>query len=160
MNKIQIKNKINKVKQMPKRISLFLVFIIALEIYYFFSFMTKGLLVHYGYSLSSLTSLAYPIVLIFLLSVIISALIIIAYGFIHQSTWARKYAMMFIICASIWPLWGIIVGSISVEQLVIFILQICSILYLTAHYVKHYFGVIPKPKKLSLSKKDVTAKTG
>ena len=57
----------NKTKNKSILITLLVISIIATEIYFFYSFLTKGLLIHYGYSIGYLTPIYQPIILALLM---------------------------------------------------------------------------------------------
>lgn len=143
----------NKIKNYPLGISLFVIFLISLEIFYFYSFITQGLFKHYGYTFGELTTITQPMILIFLFLLTELSLVIILYGFIMKRPWTRIYTIFFLIWASIWPIWGLIVNNIRILQLLILIIYILMITYLMTDTVKEYFKFVSR----SSVKKDIKA---
>jgi len=130
----------SKVKNMPFGISIFLILFALLELYYFFvDFFTFGLFNHYGYVMGDLENIAYLLITIFLFTVLLVAIALIIYGFLNRRDWARKFAIIYIIWAMFWPLWGLIVGNAVAFHAVLFIIYILCIIYLMTEYVKEYF---------------------
>jgi len=130
----------SKVRNMPFGISLFLVFLIFIEIYYFFyDFLTEGLFAHYGYVLADLSSIPYLLVLLFLYILVGFALFTITYGFILRRHWARKFAIIYVLWAALWPLWGLLVGNNVWLHFIFLIVYILTIYYLMTSYVIKYF---------------------
>ena len=127
-------------KGMPIGISLFLVLFLLFEIYYFFiDFLFIGLYPYHGYVLDSLSYIPYLCVLLFVYIVVIFILYKITQGFIFREEWARKFTMLISAIASIFALWGIIIGNRALENIVFFALYVLIILYLMTEYVKEYF---------------------
>ena len=89
-------------KDMPPGISLFLVLFLIFEVYYFFvDFLFVGLYPYHGYSLESLSFIPYLGILLLVFIFVIFSLYKITQGFIFKEDWARKYAIMFCVIASI-----------------------------------------------------------
>ena len=130
----------NKEKNMPFGISLFLVFLFILEIFYFFVInFTTGIFAYHGYTIDAITELSHVLITIFLSILILVGLYFIITGFINRESWARKFAIVFIIWTMLWPLWGMIINNIFIGHLVLFIIDILMIIYLMTSYVKKYF---------------------
>ncbi|HDD57432.1 MAG TPA: DUF2188 domain-containing protein [Thermoplasmatales archaeon] len=138
---------------------VFLVTLVGVEIFFFYSFFTHGLLVIYGYSLFSL-ELLYSGVLTFLLIVTALSLLLILYGFKMRRRWTRKFAIFFILWAMLWPLWGIVVWKYIIEQIVLLIIYAILIIYLLSEYAKEYFSNIFRYGKYTLYKREVVLKSG
>ena len=127
-------------KDMPRGISLFLILFLVFEIYYFFiDYLFTGLYPFHGYTLDSLGYIPYLIVTLILYAIVLISLYKITQGFIRIEDWARKFAIVYSIWASLWPLWGMIIGNRVVENLLFFIIYILIIIYLMTSYVKKYF---------------------
>jgi hypothetical protein len=132
-----------KDKNMPPGISLFLVLFLLFEIYYFFfDYLFAGLYPFHGYTLESLGYIPYTGVTLFLYIVVVFSLYKIIQGFILREDWARKFAILFSIWASIWPIWAIIIGNRVFENIVFFAIYVFIVLYLMSSYVKQYFEKI------------------
>lgn len=130
----------SKDKNMPIGITLFLLLFLIFEVYYFFvDYLFAGLYPFHGYTLDSLGYIPYMGVTLFLYIVVIFSLYKITQGFIIREDWARKFAILFNMWASIWPLWAIIIGNRVFENVLFFVIYIFIILYLMSSYVKEYF---------------------
>lgn len=129
-------------KDMPKEIALFLIFFAIFVIYYFFAdYLFTGLYPFHGYSLESLNHIPYLLVTLFVYVIIIYALYKIIQGFLYREEWARKFAIIFCIWASLWAIWGMIITNRVFENFVFFMIYLLVILYLMSEYVKEYFRV-------------------
>ncbi|HEC82102.1 MAG TPA: DUF2188 domain-containing protein [Thermoplasmatales archaeon] len=141
--------------------AVFLLTLIGVEIYFFYSFLTHGILVSYGYSLDTLySSLFYLSVFLFLVVVVSVAVTVILYGFIKRRMWTRRFALFFLVWAMLWPLWGILVWNHVFEQVVLLVIYAILILYLLTSYVKKYFSNIFRYGKYTLYKREVVLKSG
>jgi hypothetical protein len=98
-----------------------------------------GLYPFHGYNLESLGYIPYLLITLFLYIVVVFALYKITQGFIFREDWARKFAILFNVWASIWPIWAIIIGNRVVENIVFFAIYVFIVLYLMSEYVKKYF---------------------
>ena len=158
----QIKNPLitEKISNVPLGISSFIIFLIALEIVYFHSFLTGGIFSHYGNTLTNLTSIEKPVILAALLVITAIALIIVTHGFLHRRTWARKFAIFFIIWASIWPIWGLLIENQVLLHTIMLVLYLLIFMYLMSSHVKHYFRAIFRHGIWTLYKKEVILKSG
>jgi hypothetical protein len=151
----------SKTRHMPLGISFFLVFFLALEIYYFFfDYFTSGIYVYYGYTIASLSTTLYLLITMFLFIVIVTSLFAITYGFIKRRTWTRKYTMVYLVWAALWPLWGILISYNVISHVILLAIYILLIIYLTTAYVKKYFADIFRYGEYTLYKRDVTLKSG
>jgi hypothetical protein len=130
-------------KDMPLGISLFLILFLVFEIYYFFiDYLFTGLYPFHGYTLESLGYVPYLLVTLVLYFIVIFSLYKITQGFLIVTEWARKFAIVYNIWASLWPLWGIIIGNRTGENLIFFAIYILIIFYLLSSYVIKYFEKI------------------
>jgi hypothetical protein len=151
----------SKADKMPYGILGFLVAFLALAVYYFFyDFLFLGLYAFHGYTISSLTHIPYLGVALFVYILVVIALAVIVYGFINRLDWTRKFAILFLIWAALWPLWGMIIGSHMIGHLIIFIIYMIMIYYLTTEYVKKYFIGYFRYGDYILYKRVVTLKSG
>ena len=150
----------NKVKNYPLGISIFVIFLLSLEAFYFYIFITQGLFKHYGYTLDGLTSIAHPLILIFLFLVTELSLVIVTYGFIMKKPWTRTYTIFFLIWASMWPIWGLIVNNLPMLHLIILAIYIIMIGYLMTENVIEYFKAIFRYGEWTLYKRFVELKSG
>lgn len=133
----------NKDKNMPIGISIFLILFLIFEIYYFFfDYLFAGLYPFHGYNLDSLGNIPYLIVTIFLYVIVVFCLYKIITGFLLREKWARKFTIIYNIWASIWPIWAIIIENRIYENILFFIIYIIIIIYLLTSYVKKYFEKI------------------
>jgi len=127
-------------KDMPLGISLFLILFLIYEIYYFFiDYLFTGLYPFHGYTLESLGYIPYLLVTLVLYFIVIFSLYKITQGFLIVKEWARKFTIVYNIWASLWPLWGIIIGNRVGENLIFFAIYILIIFYLLSSYVIKYF---------------------
>jgi hypothetical protein len=130
----------NKDKNMPIGISIFLLLFIALEAIYFFVInFTDGIFAFHGYPINAITSLHHMFVTIFLFVLIVLALYFVLIGFLRRDKWARKFTMIVILWAALWTVWGMIIGNLVAIHLVIFVIYILMEIYLMTEYVKEYF---------------------
>jgi len=150
----------NKENKILCEISFFMIFLIALEIYYFVLFITEGLFKHYGYNLNGLTSIAHPIILILLFVMTDLVLAIAVYGFIQKKTWTRAFTIYFLIWACMWPVWGIIVGNLAVFNIVVLVVYILMIGFLLTETAKEYFKQVFRYGQWTLYKRFVELKSG
>jgi len=135
MSKLEYKD-----KEMPPGIFLFLVLFLIFEIYFFFvDFLFFGLYPFHGYVLDSLQNIPYLLVAIFLFAILAFVLYKIIIGFVFREEWARKFAMLFCVWGSIWPVWAMLIGNRVFENFVFFVIYVAIILYLMTNYVKEYF---------------------
>jgi len=131
---------IYKVKDMPLGISLFLIFFLVLEVYYYFiDYFIYGLFYHYGYTLDSLGNGLYLLITLFIFAVVLISLYLIILGFINREKWARKLAIVYIIWAALWPIWALLIGKRPAFNITLLIIYILSIIYLMSSYVIEYF---------------------
>jgi len=127
-------------KKMPILIQLFLAALVIIELYYFFyNYITVGLLNYHGYSLSSLSNISYLLVTIFLYAIVIISLGIVIYGFIYRFEWTRKFTLLFLLWSIIWPVWGLIVSNEVISNVAVLIVYIAMILFLFTEIVYDYF---------------------
>jgi len=127
-------------KDMPIGISLFLILFLVFEIYYFFvDYLFTGLYPFHGYTLESLGHIPYSLVTIVLYTIVVFSLYKIIMGFILITEWARKFTIVYCVWASLWPLWGMIIGNRLGENLIFFAIYILTIIYLLSSYVIKYF---------------------
>jgi len=162
MDNAEIIKKPKRKIKMSKKTSLFLLLIISLEIVYFYHFLTQGLLVHYGYDISALTSLAQPVILVFLFTMTALCLLFVVFGLLLQRTWVKKFTMYLVLWSCVWPIWGLLVGSQSLVQAIILIIFVSIFAYLVSSHLKvHYkrknvkrFGKITLYKVMSELKRE------
>jgi len=129
-----------KIKKMPIKISSFLILFVIFEIYYFFiDYFTFGIFNHYGYTIESLKTTSYLLITLFIMSLIFISLCLITYGFIKRKIWARKFTLLFIIWASLWPIWGIAIGNNILFHLIILIFYVLAFIYVISNHVKDFF---------------------
>jgi len=152
-----------KIKEIPSNLLLFLITFIFIEVYYFFfDYLFIGLYSYHGYTIESFSNIIYLIISFFLYIVVIISLTIIIIGFMNRKRWFRKYTILFIAWASIWPIWGIIIGNNQIINILILAFYIFSIYYLNRSSVKEYFiknkGFIFKG--FTLYKRKVQLKSG
>jgi hypothetical protein len=125
---------------MPFGITLFLIFLVLLECYYFFfDYLTSGLFAFHGYTLDSLSTVSYMLITLFLFFLVIVALYVIVRGFIFRKDYIRKFTIAFIIWVMLWALWGILIGNNVGAHSVLVIIYILMIVFLMTEYVKEYF---------------------
>jgi len=148
-----------RTKDMPYGISLFLVALVCLEIYWIISFLSWGLFDHYGNSLGSLSVFKW-VILLFMFLIITLVLIRIIQGFIERDDWARKFTILILFIATFMPFWALVVGCSFGEQLIILIIYLLMIVYLLTSYVKEYFRNIFVYGEWTLYKRVVTLKSG
>jgi len=148
-----------KVKDVPYGISLFLVFLVGLEIYWSYSFLSWGLFDCYGNSLGSLSVIKW-LILLFMLIILAIVVIMIIRGFLEKDDWARKFAITILLIAILMPLWAILVGCSIIEQFILFLIYIVLIIYLMTSYVKKYFVKVFRYGEWTLYKRVVTLKSG
>ena len=129
-----------KYRDMPPGIFLFLILFLIFEIYYFFvDFLFIGLYPFHGYILESFQNIPYLLVAIFLYVIFVYALYRITQGFIFREEWARKFAILFSIWASMWTVWAMLIGNRVLENFVFFAVYVAITAYLMSSYVKEYF---------------------
>ena len=131
-------------KNMPFGISLFLMFLFALEVVYFFLInLTMGIFPFYDYPVNVFSGVWWQMLVVVFLSVgIFWSLYLILTRFIIRESAIRKWTMVFIMFTALWPLWGMIVNCMFFLHLVIFVIDILMIVYLMTEYVKEYFREI------------------
>jgi len=137
---------------------IFFLALFAIELYYFFiDFFISGLFAHYGYSLQG------GLILLGILlthSIIILGLILLSYGVMNKKTWTRKFMMFFLIWASLWALWAILVGNNVIINGFLLIIYLLMIFYMTTNEVKEYFSRLYHYGKYALYTRMVTLKSG
>lgn len=150
----------NKLKDLPFTISIFLLAIWVIEIYYFlFDFLTSGLFIHYGNSLGNL-SVIHILALLFMYAVLITSLIIITYGFFEKEKCTRFFTLLLLGWSSVWTIWGIIVGNAVIKNFVFLAIFIAMAAYLFSSYVKEYFIEAFRHGEYTLYKRMVTLSSG
>ena len=162
MDNIEKSKKPERKIKMSKKSSIFFTLIISLVIVYFYHFLTQGLLVHYGYNIGNLTSLAQPAILVFLFTMTAICLIIVLFGLMLQRPWVKKFIMYFVLWSCVWPIWGLLVGSQSLVQAIMLITFVSIFAYLVSSHLEiHYkrknvkrFGKITLYKVMSDLKKE------
>jgi hypothetical protein len=128
-----------KQKNMPVDITLFLILLLVIQIYYFFiDFFISGIYTHYGHSIETL-GIPSGILLIFIFTILAIALYLITKGFLDKTRWTRKFTIAFLIWTSLWTIWGIIIAASLIFHLVLLIVYLLMIYYLTTLPVKDYF---------------------
>ena len=131
----------NKIKDMPFGISLFLLFLLLLEIVFFFVIsLTSGIFGHYGYSFDNISNIFHILITVVYGLAVLIGLYFILTGFINRKSFSRDFAIMvYIPCTMLWPLWGLIVNNLIFVHLILLIIDVLMILYLMTEYVKKYF---------------------
>jgi len=124
----------DKQRNMPIGIPLFLIILVFLEIYWAYFFLSQGLFDHYGYTFEKLTS-AQWMILVYVFIIITIAIAAIIYGFLKRRMWARRFTILILLIALLLPLWGLIVENSVTEQFLLFIIYVLLILYLMTSYV-------------------------
>lgn len=151
-----------KQKNIPADITLFLLLLVVLQIYYFFiDFFISGIYTHYGHSLETL-GIPSGLLLVFILTIIAITLYLITKGFLEKTEWARKFTLVFLIWASLWAVWGIIIQTSLFFHVVLLIVYLFMIYYLTTINVKDYFKKIEvfTYGEYTLYKRSVELKSG
>lgn len=130
----------DKNRSMPLGILLFLLFLVITDFIYFILInFTSGIFAYHGYAFDKLTEFHHILITAFLIVLIALALYFICLGFIAREKWVRKFTMIFIAWSAVWPVWGIIVGDIVFEHVVLLLIFILEEIYLMSSYVKDYF---------------------
>lgn len=133
----------NKDKNMPFGISLFLIFLVALEVIYFFVVnFTTGIFAHHGYTIDKIVELPHVFITVMLVVALVLCLYFVLVGFLRRDKWARKFTMVFIVGVALWPIWGMLIGNIVLEHLAFFVIYVLIEIYLMTSYVKDYFKEI------------------
>ena len=133
----------NKDKNMPIGISLFLILLIAIEFVYFMIVnFTSGIFAYHGYTFNKITEVPHIFITVFLVVLLALCLYFVFIGFIRREKWARKFIMVFILWAALWPIWGMLIGNIVMEHLAFFVIYVIMEIYLMTSYVKQYFEEI------------------
>jgi hypothetical protein len=129
-----------------------------IQIYYFFvDFFILGLFAHYGYSLG----FGIVILGILLIHGIIFITILELYkGMAHREPWTRKFTIFYLIWASLWAFWGLLVGNNIIVHVLLLIIYIAMIFYLTTPMAQWYFKKIYRYGKYILYTKLVTLRSG
>lgn len=130
----------------------------VIQIYYFFvDFFLLGIFTHYGHSLS--------LGIVFLGLLIIHGIIFITLlqlyqGMIHREPWTRKFTMFYLAWASLWALWGLIIGNNIIVHVFLLLFYLFMIFYLTTPTAQWYFKKIFRYGKYILFTKLVTLRSG
>ena len=143
-----------------KGIFIFLVSLVVIEVLYFLGFFNPGLFRHYGYEIDGLTTIIHPFILAFLIGILTLCQGLILFGFIFKRQWTRKFTMFFIIWASVWPIWGILVNNMITVHVCLCVIYFLMIVYLMTQTVKDYFRSIAIINGYTLYKRDVLLKSG
>lgn len=123
-----------KLNEIPIGILLFVVFIVAFDICYFY------ILINYGpLSKLSVFSMVSIVMWIDILLTTIS-LFVIPYGFLNGRNWARMFAMIFILWSAFWAICSIIARHRIIWHYLLFVVYVVLIMYLLMSHVKAYFG--------------------
>ena len=139
---------------------LFLFILYAIEIFFFFiGFFTTGLFYHYGFSLGNVSIILF-IGLLLIHGIILYSLYLLSYGIIQKKIWARKFTMFFLIWASLWTIWSILIGNNILINAIILICYIMLLLYLTTPIVAVYFSEFYNYGKYILYTRMVKLKSG
>ena len=137
---------------------LFFLILFAIELFYFFvDFFISGLFAYYGYTLQG------GLILLGVIcthSIIFFALLLLSYGVLNRRTWTRKFMIFFLFWASLWAIWGLIVGNNILVHLILLIIYMLMIFYLTTNEVKEYFARMLRYGKYVLYTRMVTLKSG
>ena len=140
---------------------VFLLTLVGVEIYFFYSFLTHGLLVKYGYSVGILYyNLPYLLMFLLLLTVVSVVIAAIVYGFVKRRSWTRKFSLFFLIWAMLWPIWSILVWNYIIEQVILLVVYALLILYLLSSFAREYFRNIFRYGKYTLYRREVVLKSG
>lgn len=138
----------------------FLFILYVIEIFFFFiGFFTTGLFYHYGFSLGNFSIILF-IGLLLIHGIILYSLYLLSYGIIQKKKWARKFTMFFLIWASLWTIWSILIGNNILINAIILICYIMLLLYLTTPIVAIYFSEFYKYGKYILYTRMVKLKSG
>jgi len=139
---------------------IFLFILYMIEILFFFiGFFTSGLFYHYGFSLGDI-SITLIIGLFLIHGITIYSLYLLSFGIIQKKKWARKFTMFFLIWASLWAMWSILIGNNILLNAIILIFYILMLFYLTSSTVASYFSDFFKYGKYILYTRMVKIKSG
>ncbi|OYT29669.1 hypothetical protein B6U98_01715 [Thermoplasmatales archaeon ex4572_165] len=148
-------------KQTPDlNMYIFLFILYMIEIFFFFiGFFTSGLFYHYGFNLGNI-SIMLIIGLFLIQGITIYSLYLLSYGIIQKKKWARKFTMFFLIWASLWAMWSILIGNNIILNAIILICYIMMLFYLTSPTVVSYFSEFFKYGRYILYTRMVKLKSG
>ncbi len=137
---------------------LFFIILFIIQFYYFFiDFFITGLFSHYGYSVQASLML---VGILFTHGIILIALIYIYYGISLRKTWTRKFTIFYLGWASLWALWGLLVGNNPLIHLLILLFSLTMIFYLTTPAAQAFFTQIYRYGKYILYTRIVYLKSG
>lgn len=134
------------------------IFLFIIQFFYFFiDFFINGLFVHYGYSLGG-GILVLGILLIH--GIILVALIFLYIGMTQKAKWARKFTIFYLVWASLWALWGLLVANNIVVNLILLIIYMMMIFYFTTEEAQEFFQRFFQYGKYILYTRMVQLKSG
>jgi len=144
-----------------RNIFIFLLILYSIQLsYFFYYFFVYGIFIHYGYTISDLTSVLFLLSIFFTHIMILIYLILIIYGYRQRSSWMRKFTMFFIIWSILWCLWGIIIGNNIIIHSILIVFYSFALFYLTTEGFKKYFYKICCYGKYVLYSRYVKLKSG
>lgn len=92
--------------------------------------------------------------------IIFVALIFLYIGMIQKAKWARKFTIFYLIWASLWALWGLIVANNIIVHLILLVVYTMMILYFTTEEAQCFFRKFYQYGKYILYTRMVQLKSG
>jgi len=131
-------NKKEKNKSIAKKTIFLSIFLIFQQLYLIHIF-TRGLFSHYGHSINNLSSIAQiSISAVLFLMIAICFLIIICGYYLHKK-YTRKFTALYLLWASIFPIWGIIASSNQILNALVLLVNISIMIYLMVAPLKQRY---------------------
>ena len=128
-------NKKETEKSIIKKTIFLSIFLIS-QVLYLQHLFTDGLLAHYGYKILRLESIGHISILLLVISIVALCLIIILYGIIKEKKYFRKFTIIYLIWASIFPVWAMIVSSYFILSIIALLVNIIILIYLVINPFK------------------------
>ncbi len=128
-------NKEETNKSIIKKTLFLAIFLVSQELYLLHLF-TKGLLSHYGYKLIEIQSIAKISIFMLLLIMVAVCFTIVIYGLYRNKKYVKKFAAIYLIWATFFPVWAIIIGNNISVNIIALLLNISLIIYLIAVPIK------------------------
>jgi len=133
----------NKTKNIPIGIMLFITFIVILNLTYLFYLIFYMMLVE-GYLTIFLTFSPLSLMMWIDVFLTIPALFIIPYGFIKRKNWARIYAILLLVWSTFGAIGYIILTGEIATRYILFNVYMLFMMYLLLSPVQEYFGKNPR----------------
>ena len=130
---------VNKFREIPIGILLFIVFIVFLDIWYIY-YSVDLFLTYEEMRIKILALSPISLLVLFDLSLTFSSLVIVPYGFLTRKNWTRIFALVLLVESSLGAISYIITTKDIILRYPLFVIYVLFIMYLLMSSTKKYFA--------------------